>query len=596
MKIVTIDYETHAIGERPSAYPPEPVGVSIKINDEPSTYLSWGHPSGNNCTKAQAKVQLEEALYGADKILSHNTMFEGAITIEKMGIPFDWAVAVDTMVMAFIDNPHGELKLKPLAEQKLGLPPEEQDDVRDYIYAHGLCKRNSKQWGAFISMVPARIVAPYAEGDTDRTYDLWNYYNGALADSQKEALATEMRLMPHIYKMEVRGVNIDGERLAEDLAFYEAKMLELDAKIHSILGCEVDVDSNEDLADAIEAAGKSSGFAKTPTGKRSTAKDSLIGAIADNELLGSLLLRGSIATCIRTFMKPWLEQYKDHGRLFIRWNQVRNYSDTGARTGRLSSSPNLQNVPTEWEGLRAKFEKIGFTLPFELPAMRSYIIPDEGKIFISRDYSGQEMRLLAHFAGGKLLEILRENPEADVHMIAAEIAHITRKVAKTLGFGILYGAGKDTIAEQLAVDVALAMEYKAQYLSALPEIKQLQNSVSQRGRLNQPVRTLGGRLYYAEQPKSVGGMLKSFEYKLINYLIQGSAADQTKMAMIRYGENTEHGELCLSVHDELVAQCDIPHEADEAVTLEWAMNGSYLDTLDYEVVSTGASGYNFGAL
>ena len=252
--ILTFDFESFAIAPRPE-YPPKPVGIAIQIDNETQYYYAWGHPTNNNSIEIEVIERFKFLLARCDKFICHNAMFDCSIVEEVWGIPIPWHKAECTMVMAFIDNPHGELKLKPLAEQKLGLPPDEQDDVRDYIYAHGLCKRNSKQWGAFICMVPARIVGPYAEGDTDRTYDLWNYYNGALADCQKEALATEMRLMPHIYKMEVRGVNVDGLRLAEDLAFYEAKMLELDASIQASLGCEVDVDSNKDLADAIEAAG-----------------------------------------------------------------------------------------------------------------------------------------------------------------------------------------------------------------------------------------------------------------------------------------------------------------------------------------------------
>ena len=85
--------------------------------------------------------------------------------------------------------------------------------------------------------------------------------------------------------------------------------------------------------------------------------------------------------------------------------------------------------------------------------MRKYIIPDEGKIFIGRDYSAQEMKLLAHFTNGGMLKELQADPNKDVHMIAADIAGITRKVAKTLGFAVLYGAGVGRVAESLSIDV-----------------------------------------------------------------------------------------------------------------------------------------------
>mgnify|MGYP003417387925 CR=1 FL=1 len=171
-----------------------------------------------------------------------------------------------------------------------------------------------------------------------------------------EAYNRERRLMPIILEMEQRGINLNGAALAHDTNHYWFVLDDLDERICTKLGRQVDVDAGEQLADALEAAGLSKGFAQTPTGKRSTAKDSLIAAVGDNELLGHLLLRGSIATCLRTFMQPWLVQYQEHGRLFMKWNQIRNYSDTGARTGRISSSPNLQNIPVEWEELKEQVE------------------------------------------------------------------------------------------------------------------------------------------------------------------------------------------------------------------------------------------------
>ena len=250
--------------------------------------------------------------------------------------------------------------------------------------------------------------------------------------NQLDAYRRELRLMPYILKMEQRGINLDGPQLKTDTDFYWRKMDELDEAIQAKLGVTCDVDSNAELADAIERRGFSKGFAATPTGKRSTSKDSLIGAIADTELLGMLLVRGSIATCLRTFLQPWLVQYEKHGRLYMKWNQIRNYSDTGARTGRISSSPNLQNIPVEWEGLRAQLDGVGYTLPFDLPSVRKYIIPDPGMVFIGRDYSAQEMKLLAHFTDGALLESLRADPDETFTSSQQELLESHAKLQKHL--------------------------------------------------------------------------------------------------------------------------------------------------------------------
>jgi DNA polymerase-1 len=417
----------------------------------------------------------------------------------------------------------------------------------------------------------------------------------------EQAYKRELRLMPHILKMEQRGIRLDGPKLQADTDYYWRVLDLIDDKIQTKLGRTVDVDSNADLADAVEAAGLSKGFASTPTGKRSTSKESLVGAIADPELLGLLLVRGSTATCLRTFFQPWLVQYQAHGRLYMRWNQIRNYTDTGARTGRISSSPNLQNIPVEWEGLRAQLTAIGFDLNsieegFDLPSMRKYIIPENGRVFIGRDYSAQEMKLLAHFTNGALLESLKADPGRDIHLIAAEIAGISRKAAKTLGFAVLYGAGVGRIAESLGISVGEATAIKYKYLGALPEIKTFQQQLTNNAKMKMYTETLGGRRYYSQQPALVMGVMRSFEYKLTNYKIQGSAADQTKQAMIDYCEDDGPGELILTVHDQLVAQAPIEYLEQERARLERAVNGSFQKVLRYEVRSDESIGYNFAEL
>lgn len=591
--LVALDFESHGIEDRPK-YPPIPVGVAIYRDNGTPTYLAWGHPTQNNCTEAYATDKLKEILaVEEDEFIFHNAPFDCAILEERLGLTVPWERVHDTMVLAFLQDPFGELSLKSLAAQWLQMPPDERDAVKDWLIKNGKC-RDVKGWGAFICEAPGELVGTYAIGDVVRTLQLFKLlHEYAVATDMVGAYKREIALMPHVLKMEQRGLNLDGKALNEDVDYYFTALDDLDQAICAILGKQVDVDSNAQLADAIEEAGMSKGFATTPTGLRSTAKESLIGAVNDPTLLGHLLVRGSVATCLRTFMTNWLEQYNKHGRLYVKWNQVRNYSDTGARTGRISSSPNLQNIPVEWEGLRAQLTKIGYNLPFPLPQVRKYIIPDEGKVFGDRDYSAQELRLLTHFAPGKLLAELEIDPEADIHQIAAKIAGISRKEAKTLAFAVLYGAGVGKIAESLHMTVAEATRVKEQYLKALPEIKALTKRVQDAGKNRSFITTLGGRQYYAQKPAVVKGQWKSFEYKLTNYLIQGSAADATKQAMLNYCSKTVHGELMLTVHDELVFQVDAEHLEAEQKLLEECMNSSFQETLRYKVISTGSTGHNF---
>ena len=595
MNITAIDFETEGIEPRPK-YPPKPVGVAVYEDNGAARYYAWGHPTNNNCTYEAGKAALSAVLSQPDMhFVCHNLAFDAAVMIE-MGLEVPWERMHDTMVLAFLVDPFGELSLKPLCEQLLSMPPAERDAVKEWLIRHGVC-RDVKGWGAYIAKAPGDLVGEYAEGDVVRTVKLFNYlYPIVAASTMLDAYRREMQLMPHILEMERRGIKLDVANLVRDCDFYFDKLEWLDQEICKIVGREVDVDSNAQLADAIEAAGLSKGFMTTPTGLRSTSKESLIGAVNDPLLLGHLLVRGSVATCVRTFYQPWLTQGKATGRLYMQWNQVRNYSDTGARTGRLSSSPNLQNIPVEWEGLRAQLDKIGYQLPFELPSMRKYIVPDDGMILIGRDYSAQEMKLLAHFTNGGMLKSLQADPTKDVHMIAADIAGITRKVAKTLGFAVLYGAGVARVAESLSITVGEAQTVKTRYLQALPEIKEFQSKLNTLGKSRSYTETIGGRHYYVQKPAVVNGAFRTFEYKLANYKIQGSAADQTKEAMIRYASKTEHGQLLLTVHDQLVVQCPVEHQDHEAELLEWAMNGSFQDILLYKVTSDESRGYNFADL
>lgn len=595
MNITALDFETEGIEPRPK-YPPKPVGVAVYEDNGASRYYAWGHPTNNNCTYEAGKAALSAVLAQPDMhFVCHNLAFDAAVLIE-MGLEVPWERMHDTMVLAFLVDPFGELSLKPLCEQLLGMPPIERDAVKEWLIRHGVC-RDVKGWGAYIAKAPGDLVGEYAEGDVVRTVKLFNYlYPIVSASTMLDAYKREMQLMPHILEMERRGIKLDVQNLERDCDFYFDKLEWLDQEICKIVGRDVDVDSNAQLADAIEAAGLSKGFMTTPTGLRSTSKESLIGAVNDPLLLGHLLVRGSIATCVRTFYQPWLTQGKSHGRLYMQWNQVRNYSDTGARTGRISSSPNLQNIPVEWEGLRAQLDKIGYELPFALPSMRKYIVPDDGMILIGRDYSAQEMKLLAHFTNGGMLRSLQADPTKDVHMIAADIAGITRKVAKTLGFAVLYGAGVARVAESLSITVGEAQVIKNKYLAALPEIKAFQQELNKHGKARTYTPTIGGRHYYVQKPAVVNGSFKTFEYKLANYKIQGSAADQTKEAMIRYASKTKHGQLLLTVHDQLVIQCPIEHQDAEAMLLEWAMNGAFQEELRYTITSDESRGYNFANL
>jgi DNA polymerase I-like protein with 3'-5' exonuclease and polymerase domains len=175
-----LDFESDAIENRPN-YPPRPVGLShFPMNGEPF-YYAWGHPTNNN-TDQSVGVMLLESLFEdpENEFVFHNAPFDCSIIEEKLKIKVPWARVHDTMLMAFLVDPYGELSLKPLAQKYLGMPPEERDEVQDWLIRHGVCRANDKQWGAHIGKAPGDLVGRYANGDTTRTLLLHSFFSAKL--------------------------------------------------------------------------------------------------------------------------------------------------------------------------------------------------------------------------------------------------------------------------------------------------------------------------------------------------------------------------------------------------------------------------------
>jgi hypothetical protein len=177
------DFESKGIEPMPK-YPPEPVGLALSIAGKPpgqDYYLAWGHPIGNNSDEASVRDAVARLLADEDTYwIAHNLAFDAAIIEVKWGLKFPWDRCADTMLLAFMHNPYGELSLKPLAQQLLNLPPTERDAVREWLVAHGVCRAGDKNWGAHISEAPGDLVGKYAHGDIIRTKHLYDYYRNVV--------------------------------------------------------------------------------------------------------------------------------------------------------------------------------------------------------------------------------------------------------------------------------------------------------------------------------------------------------------------------------------------------------------------------------
>lgn len=612
-----IDFESKPIEGWPH-YPPEPVGVSILLpTDKKAKYYAWGHEAGgNNCSKADGIRAVKATYASRHQILCHHSKFDLDVAETHCGCPLpSWERIHDSMFLIFLADPHSpDLKLKPASERILGMPPSEQDAVRDWCIANKLMPKNAKEFGHLIWRAPGDLVGKYANGDVLRSLKLFlKLYPEILARGMSDAYDRERRLLPVLLRNEHQGVPVDLKLMKADDLKYEAAQAQLDAWVRKQLKVSADfnLDSDDQLADAMVARGKADPdlFMLTGTGRRSVAKDSLIGAVTDKKFLHAMQYRSRLATAHGTFLHPWCEEAKACGGLVHpSWNQVRQAGqgkDTaGARTGRLSAS-RFMNVPKEFKeretGKNAyKHPSHIIGLP-ELPFMRYYMKPFAGEVWCKRDYMQQELRVLGHMGDGALMANFKEDPELDVHELAALLIQeqfglpVTRDDTKTLGFGLLYGMGLGALAERLGVDINTAKTIKNAYLGIFPELKALQDSLKAYAAEGSPLTTWGGRQYFCEPPKFIEarGRVCTFEYKMLNYLIQGSSADCTKEALIRYDAAKQHGRFLITVHDEINISVPKQHVKSEMQLLREVMA-----SVDFDVpmLSDGGVGANWGAL
>lgn len=609
----TIDFETKPIEDRPH-YPPEPVGLAIRrAGQRKGRYYAWGHPTRNNSTKEEARRALLSIWEDSHlPILAHNMKFDYEVAMEKMDLPpLPWDRMHDTEYLLFLHNPHAKtLSLKPASEEILGLPPEEQDAVRQWLIDHGVVRKDDKKWGAHISKAPGDIVGKYALGDLLRTDKLFDYLYDDICNNRGmlEAYNRERRLMPIMLDNERQGVRTDLPKLEKDWKLYVKEQERVDAWLRKRLRApSLDFNKDIEVANALDRAGAVKEWTVTKTGRLSVAKDNLPLTKFVKEDIGlAYFYRNRLETAISTFFQPWVLQARENnGRLHTQWHQVRQEgrggkNKSGTRTGRFSSSnPNFMNVPTEFdedyaEKLRRMKKALANLLP--LPFMRRYLLPDEGHVWLSRDYSQQEYRILAHYEQGSLLEAYKANPHMDIHDWLQEMLRnligldLTRKKVKIVNFAEVYGLGEGGMAEKLDADIATVKIIKRAKAKLMTGLQPLKDEIKAMARRGEPITTWGGRQYYKEEPTFINGRWQDWAYKLPNYLIQGSAADCIKEATLRYNEARQDSRFLIQVHDELNISAPKKAAKKEMKVLREAM-----ESVEFEVkmLSTGEWGPNW---
>jgi DNA polymerase-1 len=564
MTFITIDFETEAIVGNALVTPPMPVGVGVKYSSGETSYY---HGSCSFLSGVLDYIWFNPNY----ELIFHNAPFDLRVAAEWLDLdPPYWDRIHDTQFLLFLNDPHAKtLALKPSAEKLLGWAPLERDELKEWIIEN-IRTATNKSWGAHISKAPTELVEKYCKVDCDMTWAIFLKLHNEVPHS---AYTVERELQPYLTAATVKGVRVDRDHLLRSLKQAEANYELAKCRITARLG-EFDLTNPSQLADALDKAGKITEWKLTPTGRRSTARANLLASVNDPELLALLSYVGAMKTCIGTFMKPWLALSEADGRVHPNWNQVRD-DDYGTRTGRFScNGPNLTNVPTEFD----------FELPeglCSIPKMRDFLLPEPGQVWVSRDFSAQEMRILAHYEDGVLMEAFQANPTMDPHELVQSIIQgltgtlYDRKPIKSTGFGIIYGMGANGLSKQLGIPVEDARRLMDAYHAALPGVGANQRGCKHRARTGVPIRTLNGRVYYCEPAVIKNGSMRTFDYKLLNYLIQGGAADQTKKAMLRYFRAKPEDETFLcAVHDEINISSP---DGDDRLLREAMENCEYVD-------------------
>jgi DNA polymerase I-like protein with 3'-5' exonuclease and polymerase domains len=623
-----IDFEALPIRNRPT-YPPAPVGVALDVPGRRARYLAWGHPTGrNNSTWEEARREVGDLQASGRPLLYHNAKFDVEVQTTHLDLPLPpWEQVHDTLPMLFLQDPRApDYQLKPSAERLLGEAPEERDDLIDWLVEHQpvpevklvptRTKSRSKKVktttyaGAYVALAPPSVAGPYAIGDVRLTKFIARHaYPYIEKMGMVGAYDLERALLPTLLAMEKRGVRVDLKRLGKDIDLYQRALVKLAAWIRQRLGVKEDFNLNSPKLG--EALVKAQVADPTKLGRNSKGyevnKDALERGVTDPQMLAALRYYGSMTSYLSNPLTPWYEQASVTGGLiYTTWHSTRRSHDggglAGARTGRLSCTPNLMNLRKKVEQhFRSRRDKSLPLAPVKLPPLpviRQYIVPhDEGEVLFGRDFNGQEPRVFAHFEDGPLCQRFNEEPETDLHQEVADQVSafgypIPRKKAKIINLATMYSMGIGTLAERLGCSIGEAKSIRKAYFECFPSIRSLSDEARNRFRQKAFIRTFAGRVYYAEQGKLVNGRWQDFAYKALNILIQGSSADLTKLAM-RDFDRVARAKLLISVHDEIV--CSAPKEIwrEEMDLLRSVMN---LPRLDVPILSEGYKGFNWAEI
>jgi len=549
----------------------EVVGYAVAI-DGWSGYIPIRHYGGGNLDEKIVNRWLKKVFEcPADKIM-HNAQYDLG-WIKRMGFTVNGRI-IDTMLVAsLLDENRFSYSLNALAYEHLGKTKSEKALV-EAAREFGVDPK-AEMW-----KMPAMYVGPYAEVDAVLTLELWNYFSTMLGKEDLWNIANiELDLLPCLVDMTMRGVRIDVNRVERTKDMLLKREKEVMKEIKRITGSSVEIWAAQSLSKAFDKLDIT--YPKTEKGAPSFTKQFL------NEHahpVSKLIVEArNLNKTSGTFINTIIKHCRADGRIHSHINQIRS-DDGGTVSGRISmSNPNLQQIP-------ARDPELG-------PMIRSLFLPEEGDQWAAIDYSQQEPRILVHYAhvygktrgiplegAAEFVEAYNTDPATDFHTMVAEMTNIPRKQAKTINLALMYGMGVNKMAESLDITVEEAKKLVKQYHNRVPFVKGLMTGVMNRLNENSSagaLRSLGGRkcrfdmwepdtfamnkaLPYREAVSTYGAttrLKRAYTYKALNRLIQASAADMTKKAMVALYQKEKLP--LVQIHDEIAMSVKNLDEANE---------------------------------
>ena len=552
------------------------VGIAVAV-DGWSAYYPIAHEGGGNLDKDKVLSWVKQICANDNVKIFHNAMYD-VCWLRAAGIQINGHI-VDTMVMAsLIDENRLSYTLNSISYEFLG-------EVKD----EKALTEAAQSWGidpkSEMYKLPAMYVGNYAEKDAQLTSELFKVLS---RETQKQNLQNvfdlETQLFPCLIDMKFKGVRVDIEKahkLKQQLTSQEHELL---LKVKQETGIEPQIWAARSIATVFDKLGLH--YERTD---KSLAPSFTKNFLQEHKhpIVQMIAKAREINKAHTTFIDTILKfSYK--GRIHADINPIRS-DQGGTVTGRFSyANPNLQQIP-------ARNKELG-------PMIRSLFLPEIGHKWGCFDYSQQEPRLVVHYAATtepicfdeSVTKIVSEfkNNSVDFHKTVADMAGISRDQAKTINLGLFYGMGKAKLQAELGLNTKEEAEVLFnRYHANVPFVKELMNKTSQFAQTSGSIGTLLGRrcrfnkwepstfgmhtamsFEEAERTYGRGRIRRAMTYKALNKLIQGSAADMTKKAMLDlYNEGIIphiqiHDELDISVKDDNQAK-KIVEIMENAVTL-----------------------------